>query len=353
MDQDTLRLISESIEGWCSDHQDLLTRLEASPEVAKSLFKTLDDMGLLSVLGSGETHDDMQALAEMAYQFGRHSPSLALMVIQQNLACWLLAEANADMPSGWVALPLFDAVEEWRFQNLETSSSGALSGNWLSLPLLPVAEQVLLPLMRKGTNDFTLVSLSLKGRTSKAVRGSEPSLTLGLRGCPQADLYLQGAKVTATLLQGQDALKKVQALWSQAEICTMALRGAIAEQSYNTARDYANQRYQGGKIIIRHTLVRKMLADMYRESSMINTGWRTMAAALMPGQCLGDGQLATALASAEKLPWVASDGIQLLGGVGYMEEYPQERRYRDAKQCEFLLGHPQARNFTLWTSEAV
>lgn len=42
--------------------------------------------------------------------------------------------------------------------------------------------------------------------------------------------------------------------------------------------------------------------------------------------------------SANVLPWLTSDGIQLLGGVGYMEDYPQERRYRDAKQCEFYWG---------------
>lgn len=355
MDQETLKLINESIDAWCNDHQDLLNKLERDSSAAQTVYKALDEMGLLNVLGTAESRDDLPALAEMAHQFGRWSSSLAVMVVQQNLASWIFAEAGAEMPGQWVALPLFDAVEEWRHQDLDVSSAGAITGTWRSLPLLPLAEQVLLPVLAKDDAGFRLLALPLRGKSGKAVSCSEPVFTLGLRGCPQADLQLQGAKVPAhgILLQGEDALQKMRALWSQAEICMMAIRAALAQQSYATARDYATQRYQGGKIIIRHSLIRKMLSDMYREISMIDTGWRTMAATLTPGQTLTDGQFAAALSSAEKLPWLASDGIQLLGGIGYMEEFPQERRFRDAKQCEFLLGHPQARSFALWKSEGL
>ncbi|MFY9179728.1 MAG: acyl-CoA dehydrogenase family protein, partial [Venatoribacter sp.] len=76
--------------------------------------------------------------------------------------------------------------------------------------------------------------------------------------------------------------------------------------------------------------------------------WQSLGTSLKPYQPLNSGQLSLALNSGEKLPWLSSDGIQILGGVGYMEDYPQERRYRDAKQCEFLLGHPQAKNFQQW-----
>jgi alkylation response protein AidB-like acyl-CoA dehydrogenase len=43
----------------------------------------------------------------------------------------------------------------------------------------------------------------------------------------------------------------------------------------------------------------------------------------------------------ERAARAATDGVQLLGGYGYMEEYGQERCMRDAKQAQYLLGRPE------------
>jgi alkylation response protein AidB-like acyl-CoA dehydrogenase len=358
MDIDTLTLLGETISAWCRDNAPLINDLEhASNEdkLIRRVFTELDAMGILNVLGDPDTHDELHAVAEIAYHLGRYSPSLAVMAVQQNLACWLFAEAGNPAPQGWIALPLFDAIPEWRSQSLKTVSGieGSLDGCWQGIPMLPVAERIMLPLMPRGTSPFMLVALPLHDQTISGIKVSPPIVTLGLRGCPQADLHFNHARLPddSVLMSGQKAFSKLEALWSQAEICMMALRAGIAESSYLTARDYATQRYQGGKIIIRHSLIRKMLSDLYREKCVIDDLWRSMASHLRPGVRLSHGQMGTALNSGEKLPWLTSDGIQILGGVGYMEEYAQERRYRDAKQCEFLLGHPQVRNFSLWQTE--
>lgn len=221
------------------------------------------------------------------------------------------------------------------------------SGHWQTLPLLPAAEHILLPLLWQNPDDFKLILLPL---TDKSLMLSEPVSMLGLRGIPHADLTLEQVDLSsATLwLSGNDGLKKMSALWSQAEVCMLAIRSAIADSSYQTAVDYAQERYQGGKIIIEHSLMQKMLANFYREKSVIYELWQSIGRTLEPYRPLTDGQLSLTLNTAEKLPWLASDGIQILGGIGYMEDFPQERRYRDAKQCEFLLGHPQAKSFDQW-----
>jgi len=139
---------------------------------------------------------------------------------------------------------------------------------------------------------------------------------------------------------------------THAEMCMMAIRSGIFESSYNMARDYAKTRWQGGKNIIDHSLVRKMLADLYQEKCAMYESWRGIAATIDPVSKLNDGQMGLALNSGERLPWVTSDGIQLLGGIGYMEDVAQARCFRDAKQCESLLGHPQARSFASWQAEA-
>jgi alkylation response protein AidB-like acyl-CoA dehydrogenase len=359
MDIETLTLLGESVSAWCHDNTTLINDIEHAShkdKLIQHVYASLDAMGILNVLGAPETHDELHAVAEIAYQLGRHSPSLAVMTVQQNMACWLLAETGVPAPQGWISLPLFDAVAEWRSHSLQhpISTEGTLNGDWHSIPMLPVAERVLLPIVSRDNSSFMLVSLPLHEQAPTGLGVSDPVLTLGLRGCPHADLHFDHVRLSndAVVMSGQEAFVRMEALWSQAEICMMALRAGIAESSYLTARDYAAQRRQGGKIIIRHSLIRKMLSDFYREKCVIDDLWRAMASTLRPGVRLSHGQTGMALNSGEKLPWLTSDGIQILGGVGYMEEYAQERRYRDAKQCEFLLGHPQARNFSLWQAEA-
>ena len=177
---------------------------------------------------------------------------------------------------------------------------------------------------------------------------------LGLRGCPTGDLKLRKAQWRAEqlMLEGPEGAATVQRLWSRAEIYAMAIRSGIFDASYERAREYAAERWQGGKMIIEHSNVKKTLARLYQDKCSLYETWRLMSQGIGADQALSDGQMGLAMASAERLPWQTSDGIQLLGGNGYMEDYGQERCFRDAKQCEFLLGHPQAKSFSVWQRAA-
>jgi alkylation response protein AidB-like acyl-CoA dehydrogenase len=285
-----------------------------------------------------------------------YSASLAVLVLQQNLAARLLSECQQKLPAQWVATPLFDSPAEWPFQIGQhwQKQQLVLDGCWSSLCALPLAGHVLLPVNAGKSGQLALAYLPVGAERPRALSVHSSVVSLGLNGCPVGDLTIRHLPIPPEhWLQADGLTTSLTTLWSQAEVVVMAIRAGIARSSYTTARDYARQRYQGGKIIIQHSLIQKMLADLYRDVSILDEGWRTLAGALQPLQPLTPGQLGQALVSAEKLPWLTSDGIQLLGGIGYMEDYPQARRFRDAKQCECLLGHPQARHFSLWQAEAV
>lgn len=331
MDIETLSLITDSLKNWAQDNTDFFQQIEQDSTLLTTLYNQLNKLGVLNLLGEEDTHHELHALAAMAYEIARFSPSVALMLVQQNLAAWLFYEAKQELPENWVALPLYDAVVEWPYSQ------------WQGIPLLPVANLVLVPFYQHKKDDFKLYAITNKTQ--------QPTIQmLGLRAVPHADLAAKKTDFSDAniLLEGADGLEKFRALWSQAEICMLAIRSAIADSSYQTAEDYAKERYQGGKIIIQHSLIQKMLADFYREKAAMYELWQSIGQSLKPYQPLNAGQLSLMLNSGEKLPWLSSDGIQILGGVGYMEDYPQERRYRDAKQCEFLLGHPQAKNLSQW-----
>ena len=131
----------------------------------------------------------------------------------------------------------------------------------------------------------------------------------------------------------------------------LAIRAGLLERSYVVARDYAAVRWQGKKLIVDHSLVQRTLAELFGAQRALDEGWREMSATLTPDAPLTTGQVSACLQLAASLPRLASDGIQVLGGYGYMEEFGQERRFRDAKQCEMLLGHPQAKSFSNWRRE--
>lgn len=316
------------------------------------LFAELDELGVLLLLYEPDTRHALAIVAEVAHCLAPHSPSLAQLVVQQNLAAHLLAEAGAPRPAGWVALPLYEAAVEWPHQLAVAPRADGftLNGAWTSLPALPIASALLLPLASGEAQELSLVALTL---AEPGVAVSDSVKMLGLRGCPVADLVCAEASIhgAAVLMRGADVRRRVEALWSQAEALLMALRAGLLARSYAVARDYAATRWQGQKLIQEHSLVQRMLAELFAASASAGESWRAMVDTLAPGRPLRAGQLGLSARLASDLPRLTSDGIQLLGGYGYMEDFAQERLFRDAKQCEMLLGHPQAKRLALWHGE--
>jgi len=357
MDREERTSLRRSLSRWCEREAARLTQLEkgrTGPAEWDWLYAELEELGVLQLLFDEDTRHELDTVAETANCLAACSPSVALLVVQQNLAARLLGDARAERPRGWVALPLYDGAVEWRHQLRVTAEGDGYRarGRWSSIPALPIASTLLLPLVSAGGADFALVALSLAPAPASVARGPAVE-TLGLRGCPIADLTCTDTLFTTAevIARGAGARRTTEALWSQAEVLVLAVRAGILERSYSVARDYAQVRWQGKKLIHEHSLVQRMLADLYGAHRAADERWRALSATLTPEEPLTDGQLSASAGFAGELARLASDGIQLLGGYGYMEEFGQERLFRDAKQCEMLLGHPQAKRFSLWRRE--
>lgn len=354
IDSATIAMLRQNVAAWAGRNAARLEAMEAgewSDGASDALFAELDGLGVLHVLHDPGMRDAIGLVAETAEALARFSPSAALLVVQQNMAASLFAAAGAPAPTGWVALPLYDAAAEWRHQitAARTSTGFELDGVWGLLPALPIAAQIVLPV---GHGDgFALVRLDCD-RLPQGVESGPAVLTLGLRGCPAGDLRCHAAALPAgaVLGAGAELEQAVSALWSLAEVCMLGIRAGILDRSYTTALSYAAARWQGGKYIIEHTQVRRMLAEMHLAKCGYDERLRMLAGTVAGGAPLTDGQLALLIDSAVELPKLASDGIQLLGGNGYMEDYGQERRFRDAKQCEMLLGRPHAKRIAAWSA---
>lgn len=352
IDTEALQMLRQSLEAWRRHNAGAFERMEAGAldaDLWSHLFTDLDEMGVLHVLYERETRHDLHVVAEVAHGLAQASPSLAVLVVQQNVAAGLLGEAGAPAPTGWLSMPLYDGCGEWptRIRVGADADGLRLEGSWGLLPGLPIASELVLPLVPAGPDSFVLVRIDLT-ESRRCLGAVVP--TLGLSGCPVADATFAGEHVPASafVMDGRAAHAAVHASWSQAELLVQAIRSAIVDRSYAVAHAYAEGRWQGKKPIVQHSLVRQLLADLYGAKMALEEQWRSGLLSLEPGRALGAGQLSAAVRCATTASHLASDGIQLLGGYGYVEEYGQGRLFRDAKQCEMLLGHPQAKLFGLW-----
>ncbi|MBV1961449.1 MAG: acyl-CoA dehydrogenase, partial [Immundisolibacteraceae bacterium] len=117
-----------------------------------------------------------------------------------------------------------------------------------------------------------------------------------------------------------------------------ALSIGIARAAFESARDYARERVQFGKPIAQHQSITFGLADML---TRIN-GARLMVHHAARLRMAGENAISEAsqakLVASEMAEWVCSKAIQIHGGYGYLNDFPVERHYRDARVTQIYEG---------------
>ena len=159
-----------------------------------------------------------------------------------------------------------------------------------------------------------------------------------MQSCRPADIVMNGANGILIGKEGEGKLLFDEVRWRMAySACGIFL--GIMKGCFSTAIEYCEQRYQGGRMIIEWSEIRMKLAGMASLISMAETcfcGLKNMFAS--GSRDAGSSAVAAAdhigVISAD----VTSEGIQLLGGNGYMKDYGQEKRMRDVKQAQCLMG---------------
>jgi len=120
-----------------------------------------------------------------------------------------------------------------------------------------------------------------------------------------------------------------------------AMAVGVARAAYEYALQYARERVQFGKPIITKQAIRFLLADMATEIDAARLlAWR---AAWMVDQGIPaniQASMAKAFA-ADAAMRITTDAVQILGGYGYMREYPVEKWMRDAKILQIVEGTSQ------------
>jgi alkylation response protein AidB-like acyl-CoA dehydrogenase len=166
---------------------------------------------------------------------------------------------------------------------------------------------------------------------------------MGMRACHTGDVILEDVRVPIENRLGEEgegfyiAMKSFEHTRPVVAACAVG----VARAAYEYAFQYAQQRVQFGKPIIAKQAVRFMLADMATEIDAARLlTWRAAWRADQGLPCNVQASMAKAFA-ADMAMRATTDAVQILGGYGYMREYPVEKWMRDAKILQIVEGTSQ------------
>lgn len=163
---------------------------------------------------------------------------------------------------------------------------------------------------------------------------------MGIRASDTCAVTLSDCRIPAENLLGERG-KGLSIALSNLEggrigIAAQAL--GIARAAFEAALGYARDRVQFDKPIIEHQSIANLLADMHTRinaSRLLVLHAARLRTAGKP--CLSEASQAKLFAS-EMAEWVCSKAIQIHGGYGYLEDYPVEKYYRDARITQIYEG---------------
>ncbi|KAF6032352.1 hypothetical protein EB796_009373 [Bugula neritina] len=175
---------------------------------------------------------------------------------------------------------------------------------------------------------------------------------LGMRGSNTGELIFEDCKVPESHILGRVGFG-VYILMSGLDVeRTLGAAGPLGlmQACCDVAFDYAHQREQFGKKIGTYQLLQGKMADMYTQLSVTRSYVYNVAKALDNGNRVPKDCAAVILYAAEKATQVALDAIQILGGNGYINDYPTGRFLRDAKLYEIGAGTSEVRRMVIGRS---
>jgi alkylation response protein AidB-like acyl-CoA dehydrogenase len=250
-------------------------------------------------------------------------------------ATYLPSFVRDDAPAAALALleprPLFDPFD-LRTTARRDGGGFVLDGVKSLVPRAGDAELFVVSAALEGTPALFLVESGTTGVTVSA----EPAM--GLRAASMGRLELHHVRVPASALLGDGAADVHTECVRLARIGWAALACGTGRAVLDYVIPYVNQRRAFGEPISHRQAVAFMVADIGIELEGARlTTLRAAARAEQGRSYAREAALAKRLAGEHGMR-IGSDGVQLLGGHGYVKEHPVERWYRDLRAVGVMEG---------------
>jgi alkylation response protein AidB-like acyl-CoA dehydrogenase len=301
-------------------------------------------LGVAGILGNG-TPEQLMEWAPQCYGTA-DKPALGAFCVSE-------PDAGSDVSSLRTRAEYQEATDEWVLNGTKT---------WIT---------------NGGIADIHVVVASVdpklkgRGQASFVIPPNTPGLSQGqkfkkhgLRASHTAEVVLDDVRIPGScLLGGKEKLderlsraREGKRSSSQAAMATFeASRPVVGAQAIGIARaayeyslEYAQERKQFDREIIHNQAISFLLADMKTEIDAARLlVWRAawMGRNNQPFEA-GEGSMSK-LKAGRTAVWVTERAIQILGGYGYVREYPVERWHRDAKIYDIFEGTEQIQQLVI------
>jgi alkylation response protein AidB-like acyl-CoA dehydrogenase len=325
---DELALLRDTARGFARDRlRDAERASEAAREPAAEARKAFAEIGLAGLeLPEAAGGAGLGALARVLVleELAAADPGAALALDPLGPALYALLELGGEAALRELALPVLEAggraalaVDlEGRIRTRGGRAEGALS--WIAADRI----DLLVVLGRGGACAIR------EGIECEALRGA------GLRAAGASSVALSGAPLCGAWEYPEGARRAL----ARTRLYLAALLLGTMRASSEFARAYARQRVAFGRPIAHHQALAFLLVDLHAAVEGTRALVQEAAVRLDAGADAGEACATAFLEAAEQALFVTPNGVQILGGHGFMQDYPVEKWMREARALALLAG---------------
>jgi len=186
----------------------------------------------------------------------------------------------------------------------------------------------------------------------KGMKGFAPAQKLdklGMRGSPTSELVFEDCEVPAENVLGtlDEGVRVLMSGLDYERVVLAAGPLGIMQAALDVVIPYIHDRKQFGQPIGEFQLIQGKVADMYTAANACRAYVYTVARACDRGETTRKDAAGAILYAAESATKIALDAVQILGGNGYINDYPTGRLLRDAKLYEIGAGTSEIRRMLI------
>jgi alkylation response protein AidB-like acyl-CoA dehydrogenase len=286
------------------------------------------------LIGEALAHGDL-GIAFAALAPGAVATAIGHWGSAEQEATYLPAFTGEDVPAAALAMleprPLFDPLK------LETKARRE-GGDWILdgvKSLIARASDCELFLVAAETGDGPALFVVESGADGLA---TEPEPAMGLRPAATGRLILEGVRVPGTAILGEGKAEDYVECVNRARVAWCGLVVGTSQAVLDYVIPYVNERSAFGEPISNRQGVAFAVSDIGIETDgMRLLTYRAASRADQGKDFARETALARRLCAAKGMQ-IGSDGVQLLGGHGFVKEHPVERWYRDLRAAGVMEG---------------
>ncbi len=334
--------------------------MDAEAKFPRDVVMKLGELGFMGMMVPGEyggSELDAVAYAIALEEIAKACASTSVTVsVQNSLVCQPILDHGTEEQKKKYLTPLASGKKLGAF-SLTEPDAGSDVANVQTTAVLEgdhyVVNGTKIFVTTGGDADIILLfastdrSLKHKGMSAFIVEKGFPGFSLGkkeekmgMRASGTYELIFQDARIPKENLLGKEGggMKIALMALDGGRIGIAAQAVGIAQAALEASIEYSKQRKQFGKAICEFQAIQWMLADMATETDAARLlVWRAADLKDRGVRYTSEAAMAKMFAS-ETAMQTAIKAVQILGGYGYMKDYPVERNFRDAKLTEIYEG---------------